>query len=160
MKRPEEMRPDTTRLAGNLWIGGRPAPGTQGFDVIVFVADQDLPEHQDFPGVKLELFPFDDAEKLQRHEMQNAVRAARSVATHVRKGRRVLVACRMGRNRSAFVCGLALHILTGKSGLECAEFVRERRRDRLGVQALSNEAFFNALAGLKPKGAAFAPILP
>jgi len=154
------MRPDTTRLAGKLWIGSRPAPGIQGFDVIVFVADENLPRAEDFPGVKLELFPFDDSSLLSRGEIQNAVRAARSVSTHLRAGRRVLVACRMGRNRSAFVCALALHIMTGKPGLECAKFVRERRRDLHGIPALSNEAFFRALAGLRARGAAFAPILP
>lgn len=62
--------------------------------------------------------------------------AARCVARKVQRGRRVLVTCAMGLNRSGLVTGLALRRL-GIGGDEAVELVRRAR----GPRALSNRAF-------------------
>jgi hypothetical protein len=67
------------------------------------------------------------------------------VVTGVAAGRRVLVACAGGRNRSGLVLGLALRELLGCSGAEALRLVQLRRED-----ALNNETFARHLAALPP----------
>jgi len=139
---------DATHLAHNLFIGSAPMPGLREFNVIVLCADEYQPEASKFPGVVVEHFPFDDRQNLSKQELAMPVRAARRVVDHLKKGRRVLVTCQMGRNRSALVSALALHLATGKNGKTCADHVRKKRVDPSGVHALSNPSFYRALAKL------------
>lgn len=140
------MTPDATPLTPNLFIGSAPLPDTRGFDVIVLCANEYQPEQGAFPHATLEHFPFDDRTDLTKEELKVPVKAARKVAEHIQAGRRVLVTCQMGRNRSALVSALALHFTTGRPGLACANHVRKRRVDPTGARALSNQGFWRALA--------------
>jgi protein-tyrosine phosphatase len=63
-------------------------------------------------------------------------RAARRVSRALRRGRRVLLLCVRGRNRSGLLAALAMSYLTGASGRECA-----RRVSRARHMALTNQAF-------------------
>jgi protein-tyrosine phosphatase len=67
------------------------------------------------------------------------------VVTAIRAGRRVLVACAGGRNRSGLVVGLAVRELLGCSGAQALTWVQSRRED-----ALNNATFARHLAGLPP----------
>ena len=65
---------------------------------------------------------------------------AREIAADLKAGKRVLVTCRMGRNRSGFVAALALRLL-GVPATDALRVVRSRRKDALGVRAISNPEF-------------------
>jgi rhodanese-related sulfurtransferase len=142
------MAVDATAVARNLFVGSAPLPGLGGFDVIVLCSSGYQPPAAHYPGVIVEHFPFDDAPRLSSRELRVPVQAARRVGHHLGRGRRVLVTCQMGRNRSAFVAALALHLWTGRSGKECADQVRRHRIDPLGVRALANRDFRRALEKL------------
>lgn len=143
---------DATRVAKKLWVGAAPPPGDYkelGFDVIVFVADDVQPPSSGYPGVIIRRFPFNDVGNPSREDMETALVAADAVASDLARGRRVLVTCRMGRNRSGFVAALALHFLTGQPGRVTYAVVSTKRRDMLGVHAIANPTFREYLMSLE-----------
>lgn len=87
--------------------------------------------------------PIDDDVDVPDAHYQAAVGTGLQVADAVMADAKVLVTCMAGRNRSGLVSGVALHTLTGKSGRECANYIRGRR-----TNALTNPAFYKALCGL------------
>lgn len=146
---------DVTHLAYRLWIGSAPgapfdhsivgAPRHEDFDVIFFCADEWPPPPGGIPGVKIRRCAFDDSARLTNADIQTAMAAAQQVARDLVKGRTVLVTCMMGRNRSALVSALALHMLTGESATRMGRLVQSKRRDPMGVPALSNDAMWDVL---------------
>jgi len=135
--------PAASRIVDGLWVGAAPPPGDYSgqFDVIVFTADEYQPAKDMFPKIRVRHFPYDDSIRPTERDLMTAWTAAEAVARDMRHGRRVLVTCQMGRNRSAFVAALALHLVTGAPGEEVLTLVRSRRTDAMGIQALSNGAF-------------------
>jgi protein-tyrosine phosphatase len=135
--------PAASRIIAGLWVGAAPPPGdyTDRFDVIVFTADEYQPAAGMFPGVRVRHFPFDDSTQPTDRDLATAWAAAEAVARYMRRGQRVLVTCRMGRNRSALVAAFALYLITEAPGADILALVRSRRTDAVGVQALSNRAF-------------------
>jgi protein-tyrosine phosphatase len=133
---------DVTHLIGDLWIGALPpsAKGYEKFDVIYFVAEEHPPPAGTFSKQQTRFFGFQDG-PLTLSMLSTALEAADMVTRDLVEGHRTLVTCAMGRNRSAFVCALALHMLTAERGVETGRYVQEKRRDRLGIQALTNESF-------------------
>jgi protein-tyrosine phosphatase len=130
-------------------VGSAPPPGEYpDYQVIVLVSDEYQPPSTAFPGVRVRRFPFNDVPNPSPQDFDIAWQAAEAVARDLALGRRVLVTCRMGRNRSGLVAALALHILTGASGAEVLDIVSSRRRDALGVKAISNPAFQQYLLNL------------
>lgn len=74
--------------------------------------------------------------------MREAARAARGTALALRDGRRVLVTCNAGRNRSGLVVVLALLALFPElAPADAVRIVRERRVSPDGARALTNEDF-------------------
>jgi len=141
---------DASRIVEGLYVGAAPPPGNYvgRFDVIVFAAEEYQPPAAAFPGVRVRHCPFDDSSDPTANDLMTAWTAAEAVARDIRRGRRVLVTCQMGRNRSAFVAALALHMVTGAPGADMLMLVRSRRTDALGIQALSNSAFRRYLRAL------------
>lgn len=139
-----------SRIVDGLWVGAAPPPGdyTDQFDVIVFTAEEYQPPASYFPGVKVRHFPYDDKQPPSQTDLMTAWSGAEAVASDLRRGRNVLVTCRMGRNRSALVAALALHLVTGEPGRECLRIVRSKRTDQEGIRALSNKAFQQYLTAL------------
>lgn len=132
-----------SRIVEGLWVGGAPPPGdySRDWDVIVFTAVEYQPKAALFPRVRVLHYPYDDANPPSRRDMDTAWTAAEEVAAHLRSGRRVLVTCRMGRNRSALVAALALYIVSPVNGAEVCALVREKRVDETGTNALENRSF-------------------
>jgi hypothetical protein len=128
---------DANRIASKLHQGAHPPPGPfvrlAGFDVLVLCAQERQPPAGSYPGVKVYSAPMDDSAWVPR---EMAMGAAQVVAKEIRAGKRVLVCCNMGINRSGLVNALALWLLTGKPGKECLWQVQERRPG-----ALRNSAF-------------------
>lgn len=134
---------DASPITTRLYVGAAPPPGFYGarFDVVVLVSKEYQPGKGAFPDVRVRSYPFDDSTRPSREDFMMAWAAATAVANDLAEGRRVLVTCRMGRNRSALVAALALHMTTGMSGRRAMRAVESRRVDRLGVHALANPAF-------------------
>lgn len=107
--------------------------------MIVLAAEEyQLPEAQ-FPGTEVLHAPLDDdpTRPLREDEIVMALRAADRVARRLRAGRRVLVTCALGLNRSALVAALAMRAVYGMKPDEIIERIRRAR----GRWALSNPNF-------------------
>lgn len=97
------------------------------------------------PHIEVIRAPNDDRSgPMTERELEIACGAAERVTLAFLAGKRVLVTCAMGINRSAFVTGLALHQLTGMSGRDAIALIRKRRHPR----CLSNETFQGVLLAL------------
>lgn len=142
---------DVTKIAPRLYQGSVPLPGRFrdvarcGFNMLVLAAKEFQPPMSVFPGVRVYHVPLDDAEPTSR-ELDMALRAAGEVARAVRIGQNVLVTCMMGRNRSGLVVALAMHMLTGRSGISIVRHIQYRR-----TNALSNPYFVGVLNSLRHK---------
>lgn len=137
-------------LSDQLWIGSAPPPGRwlplQGVHTVVLCAqecgpDQRPPEQY---GVERVIYaPFGDSgRRPPSQDIATAERAAELVARDIERGRRCLVTCFQGRNRSGLVCALAIRKVSGWDGKRAAEFVRAHRDD-----ALTNMYFYAYLVG-------------
>jgi protein-tyrosine phosphatase len=93
------------------------------FDVIVLAAKEFQPE---IPGYEVIRVPLDDGPRPTREEQTRIRDTAYEVARLVRDGRRVLVTCWQGRNRSGVIAGLAL-VELGVPGPRAARRIRRIR---------------------------------
>ena len=131
---------DADEVATRLFVGSKPPPGAHPqYDAIVLAAIEYQPPANLFPGTEVIHAPFDDAPgRLMSHdEIVTATKAAARVARRLRAGRRVLVTCAMGLNRSGLIAALAMHDVYGMSA---DEIIKRLRRAR-GAWALSNPNF-------------------
>ncbi len=133
-----------------MWQGSAPPIGNfvrgRGFTHLALCAMeyQVGPPEEAFPGVTVFYAPNDDAfDGIGWALAKGVVETARKVATAVHAGGRVLVTCREGKNRSGIVSALAIVMLTGNPGFECAKIVQESR-----PRALRNPAFLDMLGGI------------
>lgn len=108
------------------------------FDVIVFSAKEYQPN---LSGYDVMHVPLDDGPPPDTKTRERIRAAARQIAEHVRAGRRVLVTCWQGRNRSGVLAGLALVEL----GLPRQRAVRRIREYRNG---LTNRYFRAMVEGM------------
>lgn len=162
---------DISRIAGKHYQGSHPVTGSilyeAGFRVLVLCA---LPDEYEveyhlswrgldydhiegmFPGLRIVRAPNDDDydRPMSRAEIQIACGAAKMVQRAVMMGKRVLVCCVKGRNRSGLVSALALCERYGCNGLAAIAEVRARRQPDCGRNAvLANPQFVRALAGIR-----------
>lgn len=145
------MRPDFDPVIENLFQGAAPPYGETvaklGFDTLVLCAKENQREDL-YPGVEVVLAPGDD--DAREHRMMRDLpiwqEAARIVAERVAAGKKVLVTCMAGLNRSGMVTALALHQITGWSGADIVEHVQASRE-----MALCNETFAKYIASLPSK---------
>lgn len=118
---------------------------SETYDLLVLCALEFQPQRQIFrSSLRIDRCPIDDA-RLTDDEKALAATAADRVARYLRRGRRVLVTCFMGRNRSGLVSALALHKLHGCGGRTAAEIVRTHREN-----ALTNPSFLRYLYAIPP----------
>jgi protein-tyrosine phosphatase len=115
----------------------------QSIDVVADLGDADaMAEPDEIEGVSFLKYPFQDG------ELPDLVVLTGLVATlseAIREGRRVLVHCGWGRNRSGLVVALVLRELLDLDGPTAARSVRERRH-----RALNNPTFAAYLESLRP----------
>jgi hypothetical protein len=155
---------DATHLAGPLWIGSHPPiPGhrcgdhpleadcgqlqEQGFTVLVLCAEEWQPHGDHFPGVEVVHAPFDDDHRgLDEAQTKIATDAAKRTAQRVAEGRKTLVTCWAGRNRSGLVSALALSAVSGAHPARAGDMIRSKRNG-----ALTNMAFRGLLSGAQLK---------
>lgn len=128
-----------------LWIGPAPSPHHAligGYDLVALTAKEYQPPQTAFRA-KLLRMPIDDSLQPSTEELMWAFLTGRRVAHAVADGKKTLVSCRMGKNRSGLVTALAARELLGIGGAEAAHLVRARRQG-----ALSNPVFYQFLTTL------------
>ena len=130
---------EASEVAPGLYVGSKPAHGRHPYDVIVLAAEEYQPHATRFPGAHVIHVPLDDApwRQMRPDEIADAVRIGEVVARHLRAGRRVLVTCAMGLNRSSLVAAIAMHDVHGMGADEIIARIRRAR----GEWALSNPNF-------------------
>lgn len=128
-----------SEVAPRLYVGSKPPPGRHGVDVIVLAAMEYQPAADLFPGAEVIHAPLDDdpSRPMREDEIADALKAASRVARRLLTGKRVLVTCAMGLNRSGLVAALAMR---EAYGMGADEIVARLRRAR-GMMALSNPYF-------------------
>ena len=129
-----------SEIIPGLFVGSKPSPSRhEGIDVIVLAAEEYHPPAELFPGVEVIRAPLDDdpSRPLREDEIAIATKTASRVARRLRAGRRVLVSCTMGLNRSSLVAALSMHEVYGMSADEIITRIRRAR----GAWALSNPNF-------------------
>lgn len=141
---------DANMIKVSLWQGAMPPEGTYlsslGFDVVVFCAQEYQPKASRYPGMEVIHAPNDDdsSRSITQQELSTATRAAKKVVRAINQGKKVLVTCLAGRNRSGLVVALALHQLTGMSGEDAVTYIKECR-----PYALTNSNFVDILSQIK-----------
>ncbi|MFI2606903.1 protein phosphatase [Kitasatospora sp. NPDC018619] len=150
-RRREHDAPDPSEpwsgIVPGLWMGGhhftplggepQPAVVRGEFDLVVSLFTR--PGHGPAPGVEHVVREVPDA-PLTPGQLLAVQEAAELTAAAVRRGRRVLVRCRSGYNRSGLVAVQALAGL-GHGCEEAVRLVRERR----SPWALNNPVFVDYL---------------
>lgn len=142
-----------SEILPNLFVGSKPAPGRhEGIDTIVLAALEYQPPADQFPGAEVIHVPLDDAPGRSMYETEiiDATKAAARVARRLRAGRRVLVTCQMGLNRSALIAAIAMHDVYGMG----AEEIITRLRRARGMWSMSNpnfEKLLHAVIDVKQK---------
>jgi len=126
----------------NLWIGGAPSiPEIAGkFDTLVLCAKELQGYHP--KSMKVIHAPLNDA-ALDPKSIVRAFDAGIKVYDELQAGKKVLVTCAMGLNRSSLVAAIAL-LLTGMSAKEAIATIRKRRSPK----ALFNQHFVKLLEKL------------
>lgn len=139
---------DASRVANRLWVGAEPPTDRDlpSFDVIVLCAEEIQPERMAFHGTVIRS-PIPDG-TLTNAELTRALLASKAVADALIAGRRVLVTCAQGINRSALVASLALARVTRMSARDLILTMRLRRHP----QALFNPHFQEILQRLVGAG--------
>jgi protein-tyrosine phosphatase len=145
---------DVTRLYPGLWMGSAPPTGTTlhsaGFDVLVLAATEYQPRSRELYGIEVIHVPLLDVDRPLGSETRRAICSAASmVAQRVRRGKRVLVTCAAGRNRSGVIAAVALAKLAQITPIDAARIIREVRVGIDGGPSMSNPSFNAFLRGLR-----------
>lgn len=131
------MSLDAHKIGPKLYQGANPPHGPElrqrGFDMVVLCALEWQEPASEYPGLTVVRAPMWDGDEVPT---VIAHKAARAAARAIRAGRRVLIVCNQGRNRSGLVTALALWYLTGAPGAACMQAVQARRPN-----ALTNPTF-------------------
>jgi len=138
---------DASNVAPKLWVGAKPPTDRSypGVDVIVLCAAEYQPQaFEHFSGRILRPAIPDDA--LDNGELRRVITAATDVAGALKSGKRVLVTCQMGINRSALVAALALGRVIRATPDELVALLRAKRHP----QCLYNAHFREYLRKFLP----------
>lgn len=138
-------RLEFANVIGNLYQGAAPPPrGLENmFDAVVLMASEYQPNEKQFEGIEVLHAPIRDT-KPAPDEIQRAYAAAKWVSKRLKSGKKVLVSCMAGLNRSGFVSAMAL-VMDGYNPKSAIHLVKNAR----GPKALSNTYFVNIIKGMK-----------
>lgn len=131
----------------SLWVGAKPPVDRSypNIDMIVLCAREYQPQTlPHFKGPLVRVAIPDEA--LDTDELRRALAGGAAVAEALSKGKRVLVTCAAGINRSALVAGLALVRHTKMTADEIVKLMRERRHP----DCLFNQHFVEVLKRYAP----------
>lgn len=135
---------------GSLWQGGiDDVMAGIPYDMLVLCADEFQPAAHIVAKANVEVVhaPNDDSgTPLTRGQVCLAIAASRVAARAFREGKKVLISCAQGRNRSGLVTALTLHRLYGFSGDRARDYIRDKV-----PHALSNLYFTEFLAKVRER---------
>lgn len=147
VRKGKQQMLDVNRVAPKLYFGSAPRVGSAltraGFDVVLLCAREYQPRSRELPGVLVVHCGIDNSLAPTEAEIETAIDASRVAATAVMDGKRVLISCWMGKNRSGLVMALTLMRLYGLSGPEAVQAVQAARPG-----ALFNPAFVSLVEEL------------
>ena len=146
------MTLDAHCVATGLWVGGYPGSSVtlrHSFDVLVLCAEELQGVDTDIEVLRV---PFDDTSAKQP-PLSQLLEMAQRINRRRLAGKRVLVTCAAGVNRSAFVAALAL-VLEGRSAKAVIRRIRARRQPPVGGHALRNALFVALLKQVAERRAA------
>lgn len=133
---------------GALFIGGAPTKFTDvfdRFDYVVFAA-QELQPFNVKPTDGMDQVircPLSDSDPPRPGDLIAARNCARKVALLVHGGKKVLVTCAEGRNRSGLICGLVIRrLLPWMDGRDIVDHIQSMR-----YNSLTNLAYAREVAG-------------
>jgi len=128
---------DANEVVENLWIGSVPETSSdvKPFDVIVNLFGRTF-----FPEKVNLVWIFEDKPELP--DLNTLMAVAKSIYTFRSEGKKVLVHCQAGLNRSGLVVGAAL-AYDGWPGVQAVKRIQTARKD-----ALHNEKFRAYVEGL------------
>ncbi|MFE2882185.1 protein-tyrosine phosphatase family protein [Streptomyces graminifolii] len=148
-KQPDVPAPDTpwSEITPGLWMGGHEFRGRSGQPEFAVVRDEfdlvqtllRLPGHGPDTGVEHHVWPIPDG-PLDGTQLAGVMRLAVAACDALDAGRKVLVRCYHGYNRSGLVVAHAL-VRRGHSPEEAIRLIRARR----SPWALHNELFVEYL---------------
>ncbi|WP_328493977.1 dual specificity protein phosphatase family protein [Streptomyces sp. NBC_00414] len=148
-KQPDVPAPDSpwSEIVPGLWMGGHEFTGRSGEPEFAVVHDEfdlvltllRLPGHGPDTGVEHHVWAIPDG-PLDGTQLAGVIRLARATEEALDSGRRVLVRCYHGYNRSGLVVAHAL-VLAGYTADEAIRLIRSRR----SPWALHNELFVKYL---------------
>lgn len=153
-RQPDVPVPESpwNEIVPGLWMGGHEFRGRSGRPELAVVRDEfdvvqtllRLPGYGPGPGVEHHVWPIPDG-PLDGTQLAGVIRLARAANEALDAGRRVLVRCYHGYNRSGLVVAHALVQRAHTSPDEAIQLIRSRR----SAWALHNELFVEYLrAGL------------
>jgi protein-tyrosine phosphatase len=140
---------DADEVIPDLWLGGHTALDglNKGqdipFDVVLSAALEIAPNRFNHGAPVARHIPLDDTPTdwdASPQAWRMVVQAGRWVAAQWASGKKVLVVCHSGINRSSLIVGVALRFL-GFSGPAAVEQIRKTR----GYGTLTNQSFRNAV---------------
>lgn len=137
---------DATEIDPNLYQGREPrhSVDAKDFDALVLCWEEGQPQWPRFSAFAIYHCPLQDDQRTMRSgDEAKAAAAARWIIAKLDEGKRVLVTCMQGMNRSGLVTALTLHHRLGISGREAIKRIRSRRPG-----ALYNPAFVAYLESL------------
>lgn len=124
---PKESPMDMSNVATRLWVGGKPPfdRDLPEFDTLVLCAHELQPAVLGF-GRQVVRVPLPDS-ALTTDEIRRAIMGGREVGAALAAGRRVLVTCYAGLNRSALVASLGLGMVTKMTPVQIITLMRTNR---------------------------------
>jgi protein-tyrosine phosphatase len=131
---------NVTKIRSGLYMGSKDGASEPGFDLVVSAAEEWKAEPK--RGIAVMYVPLRDIPfdfERYPHEVMELVDVAGRIAEQVRAGRKVLIFCNMGMNRSGLMTALTLLHL-GLSPESAINAVRRRH-----PCALSNDSFVEAI---------------
>lgn len=130
--------------------------GIGNYDLVVFGAKEVKPPPQAFldrvakRGIRIQHLPLLDAHTLTPDERFALGLQIPTIAAVYKKGKRVLITCNLGINRSAFIAALVLDAVHGYGG---AQALREVRVRRVRARPLENAYYAHLLEQRPPRPA-------
>ncbi len=118
-----------------LMQGSWPRDMTLAFqhaDTVVFCAQEMPPPKHTVPAGKATIYiPYDDTHDLSAVPIIDLQRLAKRLAGEIQRGRRVLITCAMGLNRSGLLSALTVARAYNVSGAEAVKLVKQKRNGAL-----------------------------
>jgi protein-tyrosine phosphatase len=115
----------------------------------VLAATEWQPPSFAYPNVAVVHVPLDDdpAHPMPADQVTAAISAARTIARYLKSGRRVLVTCHLGLNRSSLLAALAMRLAYGTKADRAIAAIRQAR----GPLAVRNPNFVRLLRGFSAR---------